>query len=88
MVKAASGESELARDRLCRQLQAEGLRPCRAWRVAVRLSSRGAGASHERPDRVAEEVVGNRVGVGEKFDREVDQYYRGTSGGSRVSAGG
>ena len=33
-------------------------------------SSRGAGALHERADGVAEEVVGNGVGVGEEFDRE------------------
>jgi hypothetical protein len=33
-------------------------------------SSRGAGALYERADRVAEEVVGNGVGVGEEFDRE------------------
>ena len=33
-------------------------------------SSRGAGAVYERADRVAEEVVGDGVGVGEEFDRE------------------
>ncbi len=33
-------------------------------------SSRGAGALHEGADGVADEVVGNGVGVGEEFDRE------------------
>ena len=58
-------------DRLCRRVQVEGA----LGRVAVRASRDGwllrwAGALYERVDRVADEVVGDGVGVGEEVDRE------------------
>src|SRR5215211_4826482 len=59
-------------------------------------SRRGAGASDEGADGVAEEVVGNAVGIGEEFDREAvgerdqgrGEVLRGDRGIGAPAAGG